>query len=501
MDDTVTAFPSLRGASLTGTTWLAIGVVLVMAVAGLGIRPLWEPDEGRYVAVALEMLRSGDWLHPALHPEHPHYTKPPLTYWAIAASMRIFGQHEWAVRLPNGLAFLGTALCVAVLARRIAPGRAAACAIVYATAAMPFIAHQIVTTDTLLTLFTTAAVTCFALAWRPDQPYRQHWTILMWLAFGLGFLTKGPPSLLPLAAIVGAILIHDRHRGLRPLFAPIGVVLCLAVGGGWFVLVCLEKPELVEYFVRDEFIRRITTDAHRRNPEWYMALMYPVLLVVGMLPWSIGWFRQTNWWRPAWLATWMRDPQRSLLLLWIGISLFVFMISRSRMHLYVLPLFPALALCTGRILPVTYPSRRRDQVALATTLGVFLALTVLGAVVDSPRDARRLTRELQLTPDLAEVVYVDRKPVYGVSFYSGLRVERVFLRDGPSPGTHSLAEELLEREGRLAFVIGADQADDLRRALRDGRWRTLNEIAFQNTVRLVAEPEPLPQAQGDEGRI
>jgi 4-amino-4-deoxy-L-arabinose transferase-like glycosyltransferase len=61
--------------------------LLAFAMAFQGSRAIWNPDEGRYTHVALQMLRSGDWLTPRLHPEGAHFSKPPLTYWAIAASV------------------------------------------------------------------------------------------------------------------------------------------------------------------------------------------------------------------------------------------------------------------------------------------------------------------------------------------------------------------------------------------------------------------------------
>ena len=41
------------------------------------MRPLSLPDEGRYVGVAWEMLRSGNWLTPTLD-ALPFLHKPPL---------------------------------------------------------------------------------------------------------------------------------------------------------------------------------------------------------------------------------------------------------------------------------------------------------------------------------------------------------------------------------------------------------------------------------------
>ena len=58
--------------------WL-IALLLALAFAFQGTRAIWEPDEGRYSTVALNMISSGDWLVPTIDGEHPHLTKPPVT--------------------------------------------------------------------------------------------------------------------------------------------------------------------------------------------------------------------------------------------------------------------------------------------------------------------------------------------------------------------------------------------------------------------------------------
>ena len=82
--------------------WRSPGALLALTLCWLGftagLRPLLLPDEGRYVGVAWEMLRSGDWLTPTLN-GLPFFHKPPLFYWITAASMSVFGLHEWAARL------------------------------------------------------------------------------------------------------------------------------------------------------------------------------------------------------------------------------------------------------------------------------------------------------------------------------------------------------------------------------------------------------------------
>ena len=59
---------------------------------------LLEPDEGRYAEIAREMLARGDWVVPHLQGE-PYLDKPPLLYWLVVFSYKMFGVHDWAARL------------------------------------------------------------------------------------------------------------------------------------------------------------------------------------------------------------------------------------------------------------------------------------------------------------------------------------------------------------------------------------------------------------------
>jgi 4-amino-4-deoxy-L-arabinose transferase len=103
---------------------LLLTILAVLALGFLGTRGLWEPDEGRYVEVAREMLLSGNYLIPTLN-QVPHFTKPPLTYWAIAAGLRVAGWNEWGARLYLALAFVATAWVTAWLGERVWGGGAA----------------------------------------------------------------------------------------------------------------------------------------------------------------------------------------------------------------------------------------------------------------------------------------------------------------------------------------------------------------------------------------
>src|SRR5829696_10025077 len=85
---------------------------------------LLEPDEGRYAQIGREMFLRGDWVVPHLQGE-PYLDKPPLMYWLVALSYKLFGVQSWAARLVPALAVHGTILLTYLFGRRLLGERAA----------------------------------------------------------------------------------------------------------------------------------------------------------------------------------------------------------------------------------------------------------------------------------------------------------------------------------------------------------------------------------------
>src|SRR6187401_3549360 len=129
--------PSLSATWVTRQRSLEVPLLLLLALAWLGatagLRDLSLPDEGRYVGVAWEMLRSGDWLTPTLN-GLPFFHKPPLFYWIAALALKVTGGVAWASRAPSllgaGIVALGTYLFVRRWSR---PGMARAVLLVLLT--------------------------------------------------------------------------------------------------------------------------------------------------------------------------------------------------------------------------------------------------------------------------------------------------------------------------------------------------------------------------------
>jgi 4-amino-4-deoxy-L-arabinose transferase len=456
----------------TRLRWLLPLAVVLYALAFQGWRPLYSPDEGRYTDVALNMIATGDWMRPMLHPEVEHWAKPPLTYWSIAASIVALGRSEFAARLPGALAFALTCLLLARIGRRLVPAQPWLPAIVYATFAFPAVASNLVTTDTLLAFWETLGALAFVEFWSASDENRQRlWRCVFWFAAAMAFMTKGPPGLLVLLASMLFAAISERWPGVRRLFAWDALVLFIVVGGAWYLDVVLREPRVWRYFLVEEVVNRVATDKMHRNAEWYGAFkVYGPTLVLGTLPWLAFVVRKVIASRRTGDAATERNDGTLFLRCWFLLPLAVFALSRSRLPLYILPLFAPLALVAARMLaPVDFRGSRL-RIALGAWCLVLVACRVIPAYLDIQDDDRALANALRdHAPALPEeVAFVEIEPRFGLRFYLGSEIERLDLPGDPdNPRAQNIASEMLENEGCRLLLVPPRSLKRLRDYLAD----------------------------------
>ncbi|MCB2155914.1 phospholipid carrier-dependent glycosyltransferase [bacterium] len=451
--------------------WLTAGALIFFLVVSFffwGQRALWESSEGRYGEVGREMLASGDWLVPTIA-GHIHVTKPPFTYWMIAGGMKIFGMNEWGARFFLCFAFLGTALCVGELAWTAGFKRrdALLAAVIYATGAMTFAAGRVLTTDGFLVFWETLGILGAWKVWWGAEETRSRWRWVFWLAFGMAFLTKGPPGWLPFLAI--AAFAAMRRGQKRPkLFAILPFIAFLAVSLSWYLILIAHRPELLEYFLKDELIDRVATTEHHRNAPFY--IYFPILLA-GLGPWIILWpgvFRRA---RSSWQAarTQMED-WKLFLVLWILLPLVVFVLAKSRLPLYVLPLFVPIALAFGRVaitdIGKLLDKSRSWRIGLTALASIWVLLMAIMCVAPdnlpnskSERPEGRMLREAIAQVSGPKTIYFfEMRPHHSLAYYMRHRVLDIGLIDDE-------AKDLISKEtnkpGHLLFVSKTDKVDHL----------------------------------------
>jgi 4-amino-4-deoxy-L-arabinose transferase-like glycosyltransferase len=327
-----------------------VALVLVLAPL-LASAPLFDPDEGLHAAIAQEMVRGGDYVTPRFLGE-PFLDKPILFFWAEAASLRLFGDTETAVRLPPLLFGLAGMFSVAWLARALfgsAVGLVSG--IVYGTMLLPFAVSQIAVHDVGLVPFMCVAAWCLAaIALPADAPSAGRVTRLALLAgicLGLSILTKGLAGVV-VAGLFGACLVACRPAALMRVaiaLAIAGVVAALVAAPWYFAMEQAHPGYLHYYFVERHVQGYLTaTQRHAGRPFWY----YVPIVLGGALPWSLH------------LAGALQSARTERLRLalwgWLALGLAFLSAGESKLATYALPLFPAIAMAIGECLARDRPS-------------------------------------------------------------------------------------------------------------------------------------------------
>lgn len=369
--------------------WLAL-LLLIWSV-GLGSRALTRPDEGRYAEIGREMAQSGDWITPHLN-GIPYYEKPPLQYWATAASISVLGPTPLAARLWTALMGLLGIVASAFFARRLFGYAAAERTpwILMGTWYYTALAH-INTLDMGVAVWMFLAVGGFLLA---QQERSRAWMTVAWVAAALGFLSKGLMALaLPGAALVlYTLFTRDLGPWKRLYFLP-GLPLFIVITVPWFWLAYQVHPEFLWFFFVHEQFDRYTTTIHQRiEPAWYFL---PILLG-GLWPWTGVALRTLR------DALFHQQGQgfsapRFLAIYAVFIVLF-FSLSGSKLPDYILPAFPALALLMGRHLALRPGTLPASPPLLLAAGGLFLMAGA--ALLLFPYAARGIGFAIDLDSDM-----------------------------------------------------------------------------------------------------
>jgi len=362
-------------------------IAALLYLTGLGRPALWEPDEGRYAEIAREMVVRGDYVTP--HNDWvPYFEKPPLVYWATAASLRLFGRNEFAVRLQAALFSIGQVVVTAALGEAMF-GAAAGLLGALALALSPlfFAFARFATPDPALAFWITSALAAFFMASRAPHIGKSAGRLWMIAAAGmlaLGTLAKGPVALVLGGGIALGWLISQR-RGRDALNIPwvaCGLVY-VAIAAPWFAVAARRNPGFLEFFfIHEHFQRYLANTEHSWGP-WFF---FPVV-IGGTWPWFL-------FIPPGILAirgngnTAAPRGALSFLLIWFGLIFVFFSIPQSKLGEYMLPALPPLAIIAGcgiASLDTISSARARRLLGWLVGLNGALALAVTALAISALR--------------------------------------------------------------------------------------------------------------------
>ncbi len=304
--------------------------LLILYLYGLDRMGLYSTDEPRYASIGREMARSGDYITPRLWGE-AWFEKPALLYWMIAAGFRAGLSNDLAPRVPVALfslAFLGVFFWM--LRREFGAIAASYSTAILATSAGWLALSDIAITDIPMSAAFGLAL-LFTLPWLRSGDRR--WLNAAAAMLGLAFLAKsGPPLVLSLP-----VLWFGRDRW-RDLVRPAPVLLFLLIATPWYIACTLQNGTafLWTLFWVHQVSRFVSAGLQHVQKWWFYIPWLPVL-----------WFP----WTPVLALLIRRDlysDKRVRFLAVTSVWGFVFFsASLNKLPLYLLPLFPPIAVLMG----------------------------------------------------------------------------------------------------------------------------------------------------------
>ena len=291
------------------------------------------------------MVEQGDWLTPHAPDELP-LNKPPLTYWLIGVSYKLFGANYGSARLPSVLAALLVLAIVYWLAVRLDGMRAGLVSVAILASSFLFLSlARLAISDMLLTLCVTASLACFIYALTDQGAQSKGLILLGYVALALGVLAKGPVAIALVAAPIGLALGFRRNRAdVRKLRLLPGLALLVLIAAPYFLMVYARAGAgPLRFFFFGENLQRFTGRNYGASgrPVWFELAAF----FSDFAPWSVlifvaFWF---NWRRRTNSAT-------RLLYLWLGCTIVLFSLSSFKLDYYLLPAMPASALIIAPVI-------------------------------------------------------------------------------------------------------------------------------------------------------
>ena len=330
----------------------------LLTLPNLGRVSLFDFDEGVNAEASREMLEANNWIVPMFNYEL-RTAKPIMIYWLQMASYQVFGVNEFAARFPSVLAALLTVLLTYELGRSMfRPSTGLLGGLVLSSAIYFCLSAHAAIPDATLLLFTMLTMYLF---WIGSVNEGRWWFIPAGMAAGLAVLTKGPVGFALPGLVIFLFFLWNRELyrlwDRRVIW---GFLAFCAVALPWYILVTLEtRGAWASAFFGKENLQRFSSPMENHRGSIFYHL---IGLLFFFAPWSIflgvsiwnGWkgTASSEGIETADLPSEERKERQAhrFLLCWFGGYLVFFSVAATKLPNYVLPLYPALALLTGRFL-------------------------------------------------------------------------------------------------------------------------------------------------------
>lgn len=318
----------------------------------LGASTFFDWDESHYGEVALEILKSNDWIVLTYGGQPDLIAKPPLGTWLIALSFKFFGVTEFALRFWSALFGVATILLVYFFGKEIKNNCVGLFSAIFLLTTVNFIGYHGARTgdyDVILTFFITLSFYFFFLSEKRED---NKFLIGTAIAIAMAVLIKGVIGLFPAIIIMVYLLYFQSLKktllNKETLYAILS--LCLLILP-LFLYRFMKGGEYFKTVYEYDLLQRFTepVEGHVGDASFYFLVLYYsfgiifFILILLFFSYSINLMLKKN--RPA-----------TLLVIWISLIFIFFTIAKTKIFWYIMPIFPALSLLIGYDLEILQKS-------------------------------------------------------------------------------------------------------------------------------------------------
>lgn len=354
--------------------------------------------------------------------------KPPLSLWAMALSVRMFGLNAWSILVPQALMGVGSvAVLYATVRRWFSPAAALISGAVLALTPVAVLMFRFNNPDALLVLLLTVAAYATV---RALERAGTWWLVLAGSAVGFAFLTKMLQALLVVPALALVYLVAAPATLRRRIWQVLAAGGALVASAGWWVAIVELVPASARPYIggsQDNSVLelifgyngfgRLTGDEvgsvggagrgqgggmwgetswHRLfDPEWGGQVAWLIPAALGLMVAGFWLTRRAP----------RTDRTRAALILWGGwlvVTGLVFSYGQGIIHpYYAVALAPAIGALVG--IGATMLWQRRDDIRARAALAAAVAGTAVLAstLLDRSPDWHPALRPLVLVTGLA----------------------------------------------------------------------------------------------------
>lgn len=323
-------------------------------------------DEAKNAACAREIMETGQWNYPTFNYEL-RVDKPPLHYLFISVSYWLFGVNPWAARFFSAIFGALTISLVFRFTSRFLNKNAGLWASAILLASIHFqLQHHMAVPDPYLIFFVTWGIMLFYSVLINN---RFSDKVLMYVAFSLGFLAKGPIAILLPGVIFLIYLAAINKLKLENIlkFKPLmGIIITLLITVPWFLLVHFETDgEWTKGFFFDHNLNRFANKMEGHGGIFLLTYLY---VFIGMMPFSFYFFQSYRYFR--------KNSENKVLLLAIISALVIivfFSFSSTKLPNYTVIAYPYLAIFVANYLSSKNVNKRSEL----RSISVLLTLIIL----------------------------------------------------------------------------------------------------------------------------